>query len=122
MTLGEIIRNYRLEKEISLKDFAKLSGLSKPYISMLEANKNSRDGKPIKPSVVTLQKVSRAVNISLNDLLRLLDGEQLINLDDTTDEEVSELMLKYKKLNSINRQQILNIMSAFIAQQKSTAV
>ena len=101
-----------------MRDFARLSGLSKPYVSMLEANKNSRDGKKIKPSVVTLQKVSHAVNISLNDLLRLLDSEQIIDLDSTTDAEISEPVTKYKKLN---RQQILNIMSAFITQQQSTA-
>ena len=75
MRLGDIIREYRNKNEMSMGDFARKSGLSKPYISMLEANKNSRDGKSIAPSITTLQKVSRAVNISFNDLLRMLDGD-----------------------------------------------
>ena len=45
--LGDIIREYRLKNEMSMGDFAKKSRLSKPYISMLEANKNSRNGKSI---------------------------------------------------------------------------
>lgn len=63
MRPGEIIRDYRLKNKISMGDFAKLSGISKPYVSMLEANKNSRNGKKINPSVKTLQKISCAVNI-----------------------------------------------------------
>ena len=38
MTLGEIIKNFRLssEEEMSIRRFAALSGLSAPYISLLE--------------------------------------------------------------------------------------
>jgi len=58
MKLGEIIREYRLRNKMSMGDFARASGLSKPYISMLEANKNSNGDKPIAPSVEILQRVA----------------------------------------------------------------
>ena len=38
MFLGEIVKKYRLEHKISMDEFARLSGLSKGYISMLEKN------------------------------------------------------------------------------------
>ena len=66
MKLGEIIREYRLINKMSMGDFARASGISKPYVSMLEANKNSNGGKPIVPSVETLQKVARVIGISLD--------------------------------------------------------
>ncbi len=54
MRIGKIIRKYRIERGMSMGDFAKMSGISKPYVSMLEANKNSRDGKTVNPSVSNL--------------------------------------------------------------------
>ena len=100
MRLGEIIRDYRLKNHISMGDFAKISGISKPYVSMLEANKNSRDGKKINPSVKTLQKISHAVNIPLNDLIRMLDGEQLIALNSNVEDEELRLLADYRSLNA----------------------
>ena len=77
MKLGEIIRGYRLRNHMSMGDFAKASGISKPYISMLEADKNSNGGKPIAPSVETLQKVANTVGIPLDKLLRQLGDEEI---------------------------------------------
>lgn len=45
MFLGEIVKKYRLEHKISMDEFARLSGLSKGYISMLEKNENPRTKK-----------------------------------------------------------------------------
>lgn len=59
MYVGELIQAYRRETNLSMDEFARLTGLSKPYISMLEKNRNSRTGKPIVPSVATLQKWPR---------------------------------------------------------------
>ena len=42
MTLSEFIKQYREEHKMSMDDFAKVCDLSKPYISMLEKNKNSK--------------------------------------------------------------------------------
>ena len=99
MKLGEIIREYRLRNKMSMGDFARMSGISKPYVSMLEADKNSNGGKSIAPSVETLQKTSRVIGISLDELLRKL-GDEEINLkfiDYTPDE--SEIVGYYRKLN-----------------------
>ena len=60
MTLGEIIKNFRLssEEEMSIRRFAALSGLSAPYISLLE-----RDSSII-PTIKTINKVAQVMNVS----------------------------------------------------------
>lgn len=99
MKLGEIIREYRLHNNMSMGDFAKRSGISKPYISMLEADKNSNGGKPIAPSVETLQKVANAVGMPLDKLLRQL-GDEKIDLRPTSfNEEELNLLNGYRALN-----------------------
>ncbi len=112
MRLGEVIRTYREKNDLSMGDFAKMSGLSKPYISMLEANKNSRDGKKIVPSVTTLQKVSRTVKIPLDNLLRMLDDEQEICLkNDGLSEQERELINGFGRLNTDGKSLVLNMIN-----------
>lgn len=50
MTLGDIIKKYRKENNISMSEFASNCSLSKGYISMLENNINPRNNKPISPT------------------------------------------------------------------------
>lgn len=110
MRLGQIIREYREIHGMSMGDFANLSGISKPYVSMLESNKNSRDGKPIVPSINTLQKVSRAIKISLNDLLRLLDDDAEINLkSENLNDEQLELLNGYDSLTSEGKNLVMGM-------------
>lgn len=125
MRLGDVIREYRTKNDLSMGDFAKKSGISKPYVSMLEANKNSRDGKSIVPSITTLQKVSRAVNVSLNDLLHMLDEDQTINLSaDNLNEEQIALLDGYNRLNDGGKKVIMDMIGqlSFIERPKAPRV
>ena len=99
MKLGEIIREYRLRNHMSMGDFAKASGISKPYISMLEADKNSNGGKPIAPSVETLQKVANTVGIPLDKLLRQLGDEEIDLRPTSFNEDELNLLNGYRALN-----------------------
>jgi len=72
MTLGDLIRKYRKDNGYSMERFAKRCGLSKSYISMLEANKDPR-GKPIIPRIETVIKVADAMNTTLDELIADLD-------------------------------------------------
>lgn len=99
MKLGEIIREYRLRNKMSMGDFARASGLSKPYVSMLEANKNSNGGKPIAPSVETLQKVACTVGISLDELLRKLGDEEIDLRPSSFSEEEIKILNGYRALS-----------------------
>ena len=81
MTLGDVIKTYRMEHSLSMDEFAKRSGLSKGYISMLEKNRNPKTGKPIIPSILTYQSVAKAMSTSVDILMKTVDKEQLVSLE-----------------------------------------
>lgn len=73
MTLSCFIKKYRLEHNLSQRQFAILCNVSNGYISMLEDNKNPKTGEPIVPSITTIKKIAKAMGLTLNDLLRSVD-------------------------------------------------
>ena len=73
MTLGEIIKKYREENDMSQREFAKQSGLSNSYISQLEMNVNSKNGQPIKPQLETIKAVADAMGTTIDDLFSQMD-------------------------------------------------
>lgn len=76
MYLGDLIKEYRTIHKLSLRDFAKQCGLSHTYISALEKNIDARTGKPIAPTLDTVKYVSRGMNMSIEDILKVLDEQQ----------------------------------------------
>lgn len=73
MRIGEIIKKYRDEHSMTLRDFAGKCGMSHSYIAMLEEGKNSKTGEPMTPTLSTLKKISAALDISLNELMTISD-------------------------------------------------
>ena len=95
MELSKILRDYRQEHGLTLQVFADRAGLTKQYISMLENNKNSKNGKPIIPSLETLRKLASAMYMNIDTLVATLDGEQDVSRQTKdagyyTDPEVAE--------------------------------
>lgn len=80
MTLGAIIKEYRENNLLSMKDFADKCNLSKGYISMLENGVNPRNKKPIAPTIPSLKKVALGLGMDIDTLMRILDGKQEISL------------------------------------------
>lgn len=81
MFLGELVKKYRTDHDLSMDDFAAKSGLSKGYISMLEKNRNPKTGNPIIPSLETIKQVSNAIGIGINEIIALLDDDQKVSLE-----------------------------------------
>ena len=82
MLLGDIIIQYRTQHQLSLQDFADLIGSSRSYIHMLEKNVNPTTNKPISPSIETLKLLAQAMHMDLDYLLKLLNDNQEIYLDE----------------------------------------
>ncbi|WP_073113049.1 helix-turn-helix domain-containing protein [Hespellia stercorisuis] len=80
MTLGDIVKRYRADNEISMDEFSKRCSLSKGYISMLENNINPRNNKPIAPTLPSIKKIANGMNTDVDTLLKMLDNNQEINL------------------------------------------
>lgn len=85
MTLGDIIKQYRHEKNLTMDAFAERSGISKSYISMLEKNENPRTKLPITPTTKTLESVSFAMGITVLELLDKINERTTKKLSDRID-------------------------------------
>ncbi|QDZ73458.1 helix-turn-helix domain-containing protein [Bacillus cereus] len=68
-TLGEIIKDYRLKNKLSLRDFAQKCDVSHTYIDKLEKGIDSRTGKPVEPTLLVIEKISKAMNKRTETLL-----------------------------------------------------
>lgn len=78
MTLGDIIKQYREEHELNMEQFAEKAGLSKGYVSMLEKNEHPKTGKPISPSLEKIKDIAGAMDLTIDDILKIIDSEQNI--------------------------------------------
>jgi transcriptional regulator with XRE-family HTH domain len=88
MEIGFLIKQYRQENNLTLRDFATQCGTSHSYIAMLESNKNSKTGEPIVPTLTMLNKISRGMGISVNDLINICDDIPIsLSQEENTPEE-----------------------------------
>lgn len=87
MTLGDLIKSYRQKYNISMGEFAEKCSLSKGYISMLENNINPRNNKPIAPTLPSIAKIANGMNMELDTVLKIMDGEQNIILPSETSQK-----------------------------------
>ncbi len=83
MKLGELLKSYRTEHKLSMDAFCELSDLTKGYISMLEKNEHPKSKKPIVPSYDTIEKIAKGMQISIEDLIDMLDDDQEIQINAT---------------------------------------
>lgn len=88
MTLGDYIRDYRLRHEISQTTFARLCGMSKQYVSVLEKGIQPTTGKPVEPTVQTIRQVADGTGVDFGWLFSQLN--QWANV--TEDFKVGETM------------------------------
>lgn len=98
MLLGNIIKQYRSEHKMSMQTFADLIHSSKSYVSMIEKNYNPATGKPINPSLETLKLISDAIHIDIDTLLKMLDDNQEIILDEKKYKEQFKKRIKGVKV------------------------
>ena len=94
MTLGDVIKEFRTENDISQREFARMTGLSNSYISQLEMNTNSKNGQPIKPQIETFKAVADAMGITIDKLFSKVDDMSIgINKPVTDDDELDEKIM-----------------------------
>ena len=113
MTLGDIVKNYRTEHGLSLREFSRISGVSNGYISMLEKNEHPKTKKPIVPSIEKMRCIANAMGTSFDSLLDMIDSDQPISIKkenapapSLTSSE-SDLLNKYRRLNSEGRKKLV---------------
>ena len=82
-TIGDLIKKYRKEHNLSMEEFGKRCGLSKAYISLIERGKNTRSNKPIVPSIDTVKSIAEALGLDIDTLLKSTDPNQAIRINNS---------------------------------------
>lgn len=80
MKIGLYVKHYRERYKLSMQEFADKADLSKGYISMLEKGKHPQNDREIVPSIETVNKIAKAMNLSIDELLARIDGNQMIDI------------------------------------------
>ena len=122
MFLGEMIRNYREQNHMTLRDFSARSGISLPYVHQLEQNRNPKTNAEIVPSLATFVKVSNAMGITLDQLLQEVDENQPVGLipsprptGTTVNLAETELLDNFRLLNEEGQEIIMNTLIGLVA-------
>jgi len=110
--LGEIIKKRREALGLSLRDLANITGLSHSYIDKLEKGIDQRSNKEVQPTVNTLKRLQKGLNIpmltlldavqllediSREEILGFLDNTKHFNGEKLTDEEKAQILSQVKK-------------------------
>lgn len=116
MTLVDVIKSYRVKNRVSMEYVAKLCGITKGYVAMLEKNVNSKTGRPVKPTIETIVKVCNGLHLDLNAVFDSLDDDYEIALSPSSSSAPSSLQLTeqekwlidtYRKLDDPQRERLL---------------
>lgn len=92
MTIGELVREYRLRKKLTQQELAEKSDLSLPFINLIENNRRNL-------SVDTLLKILSSMEIDPSDFFR--------PLSETSDDNL-QLLIEKIQLNK-NRTEIIEL-------------
>lgn len=82
--IGEKIKQLRQEKKLSISELAERAGVAKSYLSSIERNLQSN------PSIQFIEKISEALDVSVNDIL--YDGTDM-DIEDL-DKEWLEIVME----------------------------
>lgn len=67
--LGEFLKEIRAEKNLTLRDLANLTGLSHSYLHNLETGLDPRTGRPVSPTVASLEKLAAGLGIPVEKII-----------------------------------------------------
>lgn len=74
MKISNIIKEYRKNKKLSLRQFAKNSGISSSYLSLIESDETKS------PTFETLCKIAKGMSIDINQLVEMMDEDTVVSV------------------------------------------
>ncbi len=74
-TLGDYIKQYRLQNNYSLRQFGDICDISHTHIDSIERGTDPRTGKPVKVTNDTIEKLARATKTSPDFIFNLSIGK-----------------------------------------------
>lgn len=116
MSLGDFIKKYREEHELSCRKFAALVGLSPQYVILIENGRNN-DGKPLSPTMSTYSKIAKGLGMSEMELLSMVDDYVTVNPVITDDQR--ELLTIIQQLRPEQTDALLTLARQLADRDKS---
>lgn len=107
MHIGEQIKRVRMAKGLSQKEVIMAAGLDKAQYSRMENGKTD-------PAFSTLDRIAKAIGISLSELLAEGDLPEIASLDKSVLEKVSLM----ESLPDAERQTLYIMLDAFVGKRK----
>jgi transcriptional regulator with XRE-family HTH domain len=101
--LGEFIRRQRELSEISMREFARLAGISNPYLSQIERGLRA-------PSEQVLQAIADTLKVSADTLYERAG----VSVDGDGPSKVVEAIREDPKLTGRQRQALIEVYEAFV--------
>lgn len=108
MTLGERLIQYRKENKLSQRQLGDLCGLSNAYISMIEKNRNPRNGKPFSPSMESLYRIATGTGIDFEEILMCAKVNNTVAASEFLTSNVSQMG---KVMTPALRKQLLDLIN-----------
>ncbi|MBR7797026.1 helix-turn-helix domain-containing protein [Agaribacter marinus] len=84
--IGEKIKSLRTDKKMSISELAEKAGVAKSYLSSIERNIQ------INPSIQFIEKISKVLGVSVNELIRDKKKNEPEELDEEWLKIVQEAM------------------------------
>jgi transcriptional regulator with XRE-family HTH domain len=103
--LGDYLKEQRVAAALSLRELAEQSGVSNPYLSMVERGVRN-------PSAQVLQQIAKALQISAEQLY-IRAG--LLSVEDETGGSVELAVLTDSRLSEEQKSVLLDLYSSFIS-------
>ena len=115
MKLGEYLKKYRKEHEMTMQEMADICGFSKSYVAMLEKGINPTTNKPVSPTIQTLDKIARATKQDIDSLLKNLDDDQLVTIkpaEYTFSNEEKEVVRGFNSLTADGKNTLMTMLKS----------
>ena len=110
MKVGEWLKLYREQHNLSMQALADLCGFSKAYINVLEKGVNPKTGKPISPTMQTFEKIARGTKTDVDTLLKILDGDQPITVNAPASDDLPDVSPTGNKIDARTRRQLEKVL------------
>lgn len=107
--IGDVIRKYRRDNNLSQAEMAKKLEVSPSYISSLERNVRNAAGRPYEVSNSVLVKMSRVMGISISKLKKEMQYNTFYLSEPVNDEE-SELITLYRTADAETKAMIRRLL------------
>lgn len=108
MDLGDTLKKVREAKGLSQKELAGLLEMPQPQYSRIESGKTD-------PSFTTLERIVKALGISLTDLFR---ADEIFTDVNTYDKTLMEKLKLIDELDSTEKKSLYNIIDSLIAKKR----